>query len=720
MTLARCGVRISRAITGLFFVSLLSFQSLAATRWDSKGAALAFEEAEHRRAEIARTNQPLRSQYLECATTYRQVYVKDPHYRLSGNAIYQEGLIYQEMADKFGDLEYYRTAAKRFHLLVTDYGGNPNCPDALLRMGAIYSRHLKNEAAAQDAYQRLKTQYGHSNASALMDHGEIAAKPALIGGVPVAIPSAESGTDTTALVQSIRYWSTENYTRVIIDLDRNARYLKDRISNPDRIYFDISDAKLSMDLKDRTIQVADEFLKRIRVGQYRSNTARIVLEVSQSDDYSVSELHDPFRIVIDIHNRGTKPPVSPSAASTSRPNDAIAKSIPNQTVVAANPSAQELKDSGKHPETNIANSAAQVESTKAKRPPLAVTEISPSEPKEARPLPSPSSAGVLEQPEEYKKPDETNRMAVNDAKPPEVRPLPPSPSSGTAVKAEENKRADEIKRTADSGPKPQPPIKPDLSATPKIAPPTSRGDRTLTRMLGLKIGRIVIDPGHGGHDMGTMGPGGLLEKDLVLSLARGLQKLLQEKLGAEVVLTRNDDTFKSLEERTAIANQHQADLFISIHANSSRIRTISGVETYYLDFAKSDAEREVAARENAASDNNIRDLENLIKKIAQADKSAESRELASLVQKNLYSGARRLLPSTQDRGVRSAPFVVLIGANMPSILAEVAFISNPKDERLLKKEKNQASFAKALFSGIEGYVKTLGIDVVHNQASPNK
>jgi N-acetylmuramoyl-L-alanine amidase len=286
--------------------------------------------------------------------------------------------------------------------------------------------------------------------------------------------------------------------------------------------------------------------------------------------------------------------------------------------------------------------------------------------------------------------------------------VPSTVPNAIAEKKGENKMSD-------SGIKPAPAIIPDIITAPKAAEPTSHGDRTLTRMLGLKIGRIVIDPGHGGHDLGTVGPGGLLEKNLVLSLARDLQRLIQEELGAEVVLTRNDDTFVSLEDRTAIANQHHADLFISIHANSSHNRSISGVETYYLDFAKTASEREVAARENASADNNVRDLENLIKKIAQADKSAESRELASLIQKTLYSGARKLLPSTQDRGVRKAPFIVLIGAKMPSVLAEVAFISNPKDERILNKEANQQLLARALFSGIESYMNTLGSDQVHNQ-----
>jgi len=243
------------------------------------------------------------------------------------------------------------------------------------------------------------------------------------------------------------------------------------------------------------------------------------------------------------------------------------------------------------------------------------------------------------------------------------------------------------------------------------APTTFDGSRTMTRVLGLKIGRIVLDPGHGGHDTGTIGKGGLKEKDLVLDVALELKKLLERKLGAEVVLTRGDDTFIPLEERTQIANQHRADLFVSIHANSSSTRTASGVETYYLNFARTEEAREIAARENATTLRNVRDLQDLVKKIAAAEKSVESRELASLVQKKLYGGAQRAFPGARNRGVRSAPFVVLIGANMPSILAEVGFVSNPRDEKLMRKDSIRQQLVTALYSGIESYMQTLGRDL---------
>jgi N-acetylmuramoyl-L-alanine amidase len=230
---------------------------------------------------------------------------------------------------------------------------------------------------------------------------------------------------------------------------------------------------------------------------------------------------------------------------------------------------------------------------------------------------------------------------------------------------------------------------------------------TMTRVLGLKVGRIVIDPGHGGHDTGTVGRNGLMEKDLVLDVALNLKKSLEERLGAQVLMTRSDDRFISLEERTTIANRHKADLFVSIHANASTSRSTSGVETYYLNFARTAADREIAARENATTLMSIGELQDLVRKIAMADKATESRELAALMQRSLFSGSRVIFPKSRNRGVRSAPFVVLIGAEMPAVLVEVAFISNPRDEKALKKENSQQVLAQALLTGIEGYLKSL-------------
>jgi N-acetylmuramoyl-L-alanine amidase len=249
------------------------------------------------------------------------------------------------------------------------------------------------------------------------------------------------------------------------------------------------------------------------------------------------------------------------------------------------------------------------------------------------------------------------------------------------------------------------------------ARPTSSGDRSLIRALGLKVGKIVIDPGHGGHDTGTIGSNGLEEKDLVLDVSLRLGKLLQQRLGADVVYTRDDDTFVPLETRTAIANQAEADLFVSVHANSSQNPESRGVETYYLNFTTSSDALEVAARENAVSDQSIHQLQQLVKNIALQEKVEESREFAADVQHALYTGLVSATPAIQNRGVKKAPFVVLIGAKMPSILAEISFVSNPQDERKLRSPAYRQRIALALYRGIARYANGLsGIKVASSVA----
>jgi N-acetylmuramoyl-L-alanine amidase len=252
-------------------------------------------------------------------------------------------------------------------------------------------------------------------------------------------------------------------------------------------------------------------------------------------------------------------------------------------------------------------------------------------------------------------------------------------------------------------PKPAPPPA-ARSAVP--AKPSQTGGRSLVRALGLKLGRVVLDPGHGGHDTGSIGPSGLLEKDVVLDVALRLGNLIEERMGAEVVYTRRDDTFVPLEQRTALANEKQADLFLSIHANAGAA-SVSGYETYYLNFSNTKDDLAVAARENATSERTIHELQTMIEKIARIDKAEESREFASRIQASLYKDMRKANPRVQDRGVRRAPFVVLIGAAMPSVLSEVEFLSNPRDERLLRREDYRQRLAEALYKGLSQYASTL-------------
>jgi N-acetylmuramoyl-L-alanine amidase len=294
---------------------------------------------------------------------------------------------------------------------------------------------------------------------------------------------------------------------------------------------------------------------------------------------------------------------------------------------------------------------------------------------------------------------------MEDATPPPVTPKPiPSP-----VKVLNTSRGNKGS-------------KPDLVQPMAAAPvPTRDGQSTLTRTLGLKIGRIVIDAGHGGHDTGTIGPTGLMEKDLCLDVALRFGKIIQQKLpGADIVFTRSDDTFIPLEDRTRIANEAKADLFISIHANSSPDHGARGIETYYLNMKGSAEAMAVAARENAVSQQGIHDLEEVVKKIARTEKIDESRELAEDVQESLSKRIQKTTKPVKNRGVRKAPFVVLIGADMPSILTEISFLSNPTDEQLLKKPEYRQRVAEGLYQGVSDYLQSMNSMAVNGTARPGR
>jgi N-acetylmuramoyl-L-alanine amidase len=250
------------------------------------------------------------------------------------------------------------------------------------------------------------------------------------------------------------------------------------------------------------------------------------------------------------------------------------------------------------------------------------------------------------------------------------------------------------------------PIDSSTASKPETPAMSSRGEYSLARQLGLGVSRIVIDPGHGGHDPGAEA-NSIAESELVLDVALRLEKLLRQQPGFEVVLTRRTDQYISLEERTALANRENADLFLSIHANSSPNKETRGIETYFLNFATNAAAEAVAARENAASGQAMHILPDLLKVIATNDKVAESRELATMVQTSLMRRVGSLNRSIKDLGVKQAPFVVLIGAKMPSILTEISFLSNKTEAGLLQQASHRERIAQALLDGILKYQSSL-------------
>jgi N-acetylmuramoyl-L-alanine amidase len=215
--------------------------------------------------------------------------------------------------------------------------------------------------------------------------------------------------------------------------------------------------------------------------------------------------------------------------------------------------------------------------------------------------------------------------------------------------------------------------------------------------------RIVVDPGHGGKDPGAVGPNGVLEKDITLAMAKLLKKQLEKDIGCEVVLTRDRDVFLPLEERTAIANKVGADLFISLHANASHHRSAYGTETYYLNLSKNDQAAAVAARENGTSLKEVGDLEAILFDLMANAKINESGRLAAEIQKSMVSRLSRKYSNIRDLGVRQGPFYVLLGATMPSVLVEAAFISNHREEARLVTRDFQQNTALAISQAVRNY-----------------
>ena len=606
-----------------------------------------------------------RHDYEKVIAAFRQVYFGAP---ASGSAAFGVANAAEVMADmgrRFDDENALKTAIRQYQFLRDEYPRSKYRVQALFAIAEIYKDDLNQPKQAEQAFHEFLQRYPHNNLAS--DSREALAeisnpsKPKSEEDATVDEPVRDSGSqreqtasttpadasedvpgDAPAVrVTSVRYWSTPECTRISIDLDGGTKYESQRIANPDRVYFDLANATVAAALLGKKYDVNDGFLKQIRIAQYQPKQARIVLDVDSLSDYTSYLLINPPRLVIDVHE--------PQSVQTARLAGASLK--------------------------NTAASRASV------LPPQAAAPV-----KVASAVPSAGPKKIIVE-------------ADDDAEDsPDALPEPPAASRKNTIAASAKAGDASGSRRSKTG------GQAISESSAREAKPTASGDRSLIRALGLKIGKIVIDPGHGGHDTGTIGPNGLQEKDLVLDVSRRLGRLLESRLGADVSFTRNDDTFIPLESRTSIANQEQADLFVSVHANSSRDPSARGVETYYLNFTSSSDALEVAARENAVSDKSIHELQDLVKTIALKEKIEESREFASDVQRSLHSGLAVKNAGLRDRGVKKAPFIVLIGANMPSILAEISFVSNPGDERRLRTPEYRQKIAESLYRGIAKYV----------------
>lgn len=429
-----------------------------------------------------------------------------------------------------------------------------------------------------------------------------------------------------------------------------------------------------------------------------SQATRVALEVSSEVKYRSEKLSNPDRLFVDLIE--TRMRLNDKAFYTVKVGDKLVRQI---RVAQKDPRMMrivlDLEAPVEHEISVLTN------------PTRIIIEVRPSGSRAKETTISQSRTGVekIDIPVKDEPKPEPVRTAA--ARPPLIERSEPARTVTAPPTAPAVKPVSTPARTVEPEPAPPEPVIPPPSnapdETPKAARPNSTGGRSLTRALGLKVERVVIDPGHGGHDHGTTGPTGLTEKDLVLDVSLRLGALIEQRMGSQVIYTRSNDTYIGLEERAVLANKNRADLFISIHANSTTYRNISGAEVYYLNFTTSKEATEVAARENAGAGKSVFELRELIQKIALKDRLEESREFATRVQAALASTWSKMDSTAQNRGVKKAPFVVLIGASMPSVLAEIGFISNPRDEALLRKPDQRQRLAEALYKGIQQYAESL-------------
>jgi N-acetylmuramoyl-L-alanine amidase len=511
-------------------------------------------------------------------------------------------------------------------------------------------------------------------------------------------------TGRLATLRGVRRTQIGETIRLTLDFDGEVAFDQQRLPGPDRVFFDFARTAPIAALTNTVLQFEGPAVRRVRLGRPRPDVTRLVVDLDGVATYSVFALYHPYRLTIDLHPAAIGRPATPAVTTAAAPPPA-----PRTGLVP----------------TPVSLPATM--STPAPPPPAFLRAHRIAAPSAARPIAPPTRIVVVEPP-----------LTV-DATPLSPGRLRGSVAAAPALATRIVTRAPALLRTRRSQPlmvraaiRPPGGLPPGVNLAAFVVPagrpaderptaavavaplplvpgaPTENGSGgfSIARQLGLGVSRIVIDPGHGGKDPGAPGSK-TTEAEVVLDVALRVEKLLAADAGIEVVLTRRTDTYVPLEERTAIANRNGADLFLSIHANSSRNRKAAGVETYVLNFATTADAAAVAARENASAAGSMRNLPDMVRAITQGNKRDESRELAGAVQQAMVTRLRPHNPPLRDLGVKQAPFVVLIGAGMPSVLAEIAFISHAEEGGLLRTEKYRQRIAEALAAAILRYTRTL-------------
>jgi len=557
----------------------------------------------------------LRDNWLNGVRTFRKIYLSGPKSDFAAPSLYMLGRMYATMHKRFKQdididesISYYRDVSDLFP-------ENKLADDALYTIGNLYLNRKNNPQKAADSYTRVIAEYRNGDLYALAsDKLKTLSKEYEIPLPGVMLKRTYLKNLTNVL--PVKYWSSDNYSRVVIKTSEPVRYretlLEKNNDTPRRLYLDFQESYIDPQYRS-PVPINDGLLKRIRTAQFTPEVVRVVLDIESISDYKIYSLPDPFRVIIDVRGE--------SKVASKKPG----KSFPKPPV--------------------------HINSPVQKNRPISDEKVVSDAPS------TPDLMGTIIVLEDFKKIKANSKQSTNR-----------NPSSRITKELITGK-------------------------------PLS-----LAQQLGLGVRTIVIDPGHGGKDPGASAFG-LKEKDIVLKIAKKLAPILEEQTGAEVILTRESDIFIPLEERTAIANANEADLFISIHINAHPSPKVHGLETYYLNLSTDAEAMRVAAFENATSTHQMSDLQDILSDIMKNSKINESSRLAGFVHNSLCKGIEGIQTNNfKNLGVKQAPFYVLIGAEMPAILLELAFITNPKDSDNLNTDAYLDIIASHIVKGVQSYI----------------
>ncbi len=538
-----------------------------------------------------------RENWLKGTSNFRRIYLSDPKSDLAPACLFMLGRLYGNMHDRFQLSTDIEESISYFKDIIRIFPQSRLADDSYFALSQISLNTQNDHQKATDYLGAILSDYPGGDmrprAEALLK--SFTGEKGIKSGDSQTKRLSSSGYGSLSHVLPVKYWSSDNYTRVVIKSSGPVKYkevlLEETRNNPRRLYIDFKKSYIEPQFRS-PVPIEDGLLKRIRTRQFSPDTVRVVLDIESIDNYKIFNLPDPFRVVIDVHGKGK---VHEVATPISIVNDH--KKIKNKWTFEK--------------ESNIVILKA------------------------------------------------TKKIVLSPAK---------------AQKES------------------------DVKTDPKTIP------LSLAQQLGLGIKKIIIDPGHGGKDPGAIAFG-MKEKDIVLDVAKKLAPLLEKELQCKVVLTRDRDIFIPLEERTAIANTQNGDLFISLHINAHPSPKVRGLETYYLNLTANAEAMRVAARENATSTHKMSELQKILSDIMKNSKIRESSRLALQVHNTIVDKAKDYgFVDIKNLGVKQAPFYVLIGAEMPAILIEIAFISNENDVKNLHDANFINMVTQEISSGIRAYM----------------